>query len=632
MDEQHFLVGTAGHVDHGKTELIRALSGMETDHLKEEKQRGISIELGFAYMTLPSGRQIGIVDVPGHERFVRQMLAGASGIDFVLLVIAADEGIKPQTREHLEILKLLGITRGIVVLNKADLVDEEWLDFIEEEVREELKETSFHEATICRVSAQTGLGIQDLIKKMDEILDLGLCKTSNAPVRMPIDRVFSIQGFGTVVTGTLYSGILKIGQELAIEPGHISTRVRSLQVFKKKVDSAVAGQRVAVNITGIDVAEIERGSVLVMPKVYKVGNVLDLKVMNLISSEKFLIQRQRVRFHIGTSEILGRIHLLDQQELAPGQEGYIQILLEEPVVAESGDHFVLRSYSPAHTIAGGKVLGVAEFKYKRFKEKVLTQMRIKDQGNPLDLLEREIEEPQRSTDLAARMHLSQDELEEFLRHLKEAGRLEIWMDDDNPLYWGKVASEVWMSNLLDLVKTYQESNPLRGGIGREELKKRLGIKWSHRRWQVILEQGGVRGLYRISGSKIQTNERAEIPRKILDRLELLREKWRGYKMMPPDFIIAAEECGILKSEALEYAQYLCDIGEWVPIDTFFYNFRELELAKVQLIELLKEKGEVGVSEVREVWGTSRKYTVPLLEYFDHKKITKRDGDKRRIYA
>jgi selenocysteine-specific elongation factor len=631
MDERHYLVGTAGHVDHGKTELIRALSGIETDRLKEEKQRGISIELGFAHMMLPSGRQVGIVDVPGHERFVRQMLAGVSGMDVVLLVIAADEGIMPQTQEHLDILTLLDIPRGIVVINKVDLVDEEWLDLMEEEIREELKETVFRDAPISRVSALTGVGIPNLRQTIDELLSEVESKKSTGPVRMPLDRVFSIQGFGTVVTGTLHSGTVKLGQELAIEPGHIHAKVRSLQVHKNKVNSAGAGQRLAVNIAGVDVAEVERGSVLVMPQAFKVGKILDLKVQNLSSADKPLTQRQRVRFHLGTTEILGRIHLLEQEELAPGQEGFAQILLEGPVVAAPEDRFVIRFYSPAHTIAGGKVLGVAEFKQKRFKESVLEQMRVKDQGDPLDLLEREISEPRLASDLVARLHVSSVEVEERLKSLEEFERLEVWIEDENSLYWGKAAAEAWRSKLINFIKINEKLNPLRGGISREELKTRLGISWTHRRWQTILEQGFIRGYYRISGSKVQTNAGAEIPPNILKRLDALRLKWQSVALMPPDLVTTAEACGIPKSDAQEYAQYLCEIGEWVHIDQFYYRQKDLEPAKESLIGFLKAHGEIGVSDVREMWGTSRKYAVPLLEFWDNQKITKRTGDKRTLH-
>jgi len=368
-----------------------------------------------------------------------------------------------------------------------------------------------------------------------------------------------------------------------------------------------------------------------MPNVFKVGKILDIKVLNLSSADKALTQRQRVRFHIGTTEILGRIHLLDQNELTPGQEGFAQILLEEPVVAASGDRFVIRFYSPTHTIAGGKVLGVAEFKQKRFKEGVIAQMKVKDKGDPLDLLEREMAEPRTGVDLASRLHITSTELEGRLKVLEESERLEIWLEDETTLYWGKATAEIWRSNLINMIRTYETSNPLRGGISREELKTRLGISWTHRRWQTILEQGSVCGFYRISGSKVRTNEGVEIPTGILNRLEALRSKWQMVGLMPPDFTASAEDCGIPKSEAPEYAQYMCEIGEWVHIDQFYFRRKDLEPAKESMIAFLKEHDEIGVSEVREMWGTSRKYTVPLLEFFDSEKITKRSGDKRKLY-
>lgn len=630
MDERHYLVGTAGHVDHGKTELIRALSGMETDRLKEEKQRGISIELGFAHMLLPSGRQVGMIDVPGHERFVRQMLAGASGMDVVLLVIAADEGVMPQTQEHLDILTLLDIPRGIVVLNKVDLVDDEWIELMEEEVREKLKNTAFNNAVIRRVSALTGEGIDTLRQTIDHLLSEVESKKSTGPVRMPIDRVFSIQGFGTVVTGTLHSGTVELGQELAIEPSHLIAKVRSLQVYKNKVNSAGAGQRVAVNLANVDVVEVDRGSVLVTPKTFKVGKILDLKVSNLSSAEKPLIQRQRVRFHLGTTEILGRIHLLDQEELPPGQEGFAQILLEEPVLAAPGDRFVLRFYSPTYTIAGGKVLSVANFKLKRFKQNVLEQMRVKDQGDPLDLLEREMDEPRTSSDLATRLHVSSAEIVESLKSLEESERLEIWKEDDVSLYWGKAAAEAWRSKLIRVVRSHEEEYPLRGGISREELKTRLGISWTHRRWQSILEQGCVRKFYRISGSKVQTSEGVQLPLIIMKRLDALRSFWQNVKLMPPELGTVAEACEIPKAEIQEYANYLCEQEEWISVSGFFYKREDIQQAKINLIELLELQGEVGVAEVRELWGASRKYAVPLLEYFDQQRVTLRKGDKRTL--
>lgn len=627
MEDRHFLIGTAGHVDHGKTELIRALTGIETDRLKEEKQRGISIELGFAHMTLPSGREVGIVDVPGHERFVRQMLAGASGMDIVLLVIAADEGIMPQTREHLSILELLGIKRGIIVLSKIDLVDDEWKELILEEIRMELKGTLMEGAPLCPVSAITGAGIPELVQTIEKQLDDVQSKRADGPVRMPLDRVFSIQGFGTVVTGTLYSGTVSLGQELDIEPGHMQTKVRSLQVHNQKVSLAYAGQRVAINLAGVEVGEIEKGSVLASPKAFKVGNILDLKLLNLASADKPIVQRQRVRFHLGTSEILGRIHLLEHEELEPGQEGYAQILLEAPVLAAAGDRFVLRFYSPAYTIAGGKVLGVTERKQKRFKEAVLAQMKLKDQGDPLQLLEKELNQPLNLAELGKITHVPEPELKQRLDQLVSQERLELWQEEGSELYWAKDAAVAWREKLNAIVKEYEREYPLRLGLGREELKARLGVPWSHRRWQIILEEGAKRGYYRISGGKVQSLTGAGLPVETSQKLDCLRRRWEEAGLMPPELDAAATECGI-KGSAVEYAQYLMEVGEWSLAAGFYFEKTVLEEAKKTLVAYLDEHKEVAVAEVRELWGTSRKYTVPLLEYFDQQKVTRRMGDKR----
>lgn len=628
MDDRHYLIGTAGHVDHGKTELIRALTGIETDRLKEEKQRGISIELGFAHLSLPSGRNVGIIDVPGHERFVRQMLAGATGMDGVLLVIAADEGIMPQTREHLDILTLLGVSRGIVVINKVDLVDNDWLELIQEEIREGLIGTVFASAPVFPVSAHTGEGIAELKERIDLLLSDAESKSVNGPIRLPIDRVFSIQGFGTVVTGTLHNGTVRLGQEVAIEPGHKLTKIRSLQVHNEKVENASAGQRVAINLAGINVDEVDRGRVVITPEAYPVGNILDLRLKNLASMDKPITQRQRVRFHIGTVEVLGRVHLLEQEELQPGQEGYAQILLEEPVVAAIQDHFVLRFYSPAYTVGGGKVLGVAEYKRKRFNENALAQMRLKDQGDPLILLEKELHEPQNIKELAAIFHMDQTELEPWLRQLEESGRTEIWKEEIGPLYWAKEAAEKWRDRINKQVQFYQKEFPLRGGMSREELKMKMGIKWPQRRWQNILELGAERGYYRLIGSKVNLVQDAPLPDSMLKKLDCLKRRWQTAGLMPPEVEEAAKECGVNKGEAMEFAGYLIDQGVWISITGQYFDLQTLKQAQKDLVTLLEQNKEVAVSDVREIWGTSRKYSVPLLEYFDQQKLTKRQGDKR----
>lgn len=631
MVDRHYLIGTAGHVDHGKTELIRALSGMETDRLKEEKQRGISIELGFAHMTLPSGREVGIVDVPGHERFVRQMLAGASGMDLVLLVIAADEGIMPQTREHLNILTLLGITKIIVVLNKIDLVDQEWGELIEEEIREGLRDTVFSGSPICPVSSLNKQGVPELLVKIDDLLKTVESKKAVGPVRMPLDRIFSIQGFGTVVAGTLYSGTVELGQELAIEPGEVIAKVRSIQVHGKKVNSAIAGQRVAINLAGVEVAEVSKGAVLVSPKVFKVGNILDLLVQNLSSSEKAIEQRQRLRFHIGTTEVIGRIHLLEHEEIAPGQKGYAQILLESPVLAASGDHFVLRYYSPILTVAGGKVLGVANNKQRRFKEIVLAHMRLKDKGDPLEILEKELVEPNTLLELIKMFHIEGTEIRQWLEILFNSGRLEIWNEDGVELYWAKSTAERWRSKLVGITKAHQKSYPLRRGIGREELKEKMNVSWSHHRWQSILAYGDQQAYFKLNGSKVLTNDFQELPVEIEKKLDRLRSYWHKVGLMPPDLVAGAQDCGIVATETAEYAQYLCEQKEWASVSGFYFVAQTLEDAKNSLREYLNKHNEISVAEVRELWKTSRKYAVPLLEYFDQQHLTRRQGDKRVLY-
>jgi selenocysteine-specific elongation factor len=631
MEERHYLVGTAGHVDHGKTELIRALSGMETDRLKEEKQRGISIELGFAHMTLPSGCKVGIVDVPGHERFIRQMLAGASGIDLVLLLIGADEGIMPQTREHLNILTLLGIRRVIIVLNKIDLVNEEWKEFIEEEIREQLKDTVVSESPICPVSALTKQGIPELLIKIEDQLITVESKKVTGNIRMPLDRVFSIKGFGTVVTGTLCSGTVKLGQELVIEPGQVIAKVRSLQVHGKKMTSAFAGQRVAINLTGVEVAEVAKGSVIINPNAFKVGNIVDVLVYNLPDTGKALEQRQLLRFHIGTSEVIGRIHLLEHEEILPGQEGYAQILLESPVLAAPGDHFVLRNYSPMQTVAGGKVLGIAEYKQKRFKENVISNMRIKDKGDPLELLEKELEEPRTLLELHKKLLIDDTEISKWLEQLCCSERLEIWNEDDAELYWTKRTAELWRLKLVGIIKAYQKKYPLRQGLGREELKEKMGVSWNRHRWQSILEFGDKLNYFKIKGSKVLVNEDLELPLETLEKLDCLKKNWYKAGLMPPDLEAEAHSCGIPATEIAEYAQYLCEQKQWVSVNGFYFSSRIIENARKNLGEYLNKKKEISVAEVRELWKTSRKYAVPLLEYFDQQHFTCRQGDKRILY-
>ncbi|NLB51457.1 MAG: selenocysteine-specific translation elongation factor, partial [Syntrophomonadaceae bacterium] len=387
---KRIIIGTAGHIDHGKTTLVKALTGFDTDRLKEEKQRGISIELGFAPFTLPSGQKAAIVDMPGHERFIRHMLAGAFGIDLVLLTIAADEGIMPQTREHMDIIELLGIDKGIVVLTKKDLVDEEWLMLVEEEVETYISKTSLKGMPIIAVSAFTGEGIKELNDFIEKLTLEVQERSSQGYVRLPIDRVFTVPGFGTVITGTLWSGKISTGDTVEMMPPQKKVKIRTIQVHNEKTNVAYAGQRVAVNLQGIELNEIKRGYLLVTPGFLTPSFRIDTR-LHLLKGTRTIRNWNRIRFHLGTTEALGRIVLLDRDELNPGEEAYAQIVLEKQIVANKGDPFVIRYYSPVSTIGGGTIIEPNAPKQKRFKEEVLEELTIKEEGSLYEKLLHEME-------------------------------------------------------------------------------------------------------------------------------------------------------------------------------------------------------------------------------------------------
>lgn len=394
---KHIIIGTAGHIDHGKTTLIKALTGRNTDRLKEERERGISIELGFTYFDLPNGQRAGIIDVPGHEKFIKNMLAGVIGIDIVLLVIAADEGIMPQTLEHLAILDLLGIEKGFIVLTKTDLVDEEWVELVEDDIQNEIKDTFLRNSPIVRVSSTKGKGVEDVISLINEYsMELEDREADDIP-RLPVDRVFSISGFGTVVTGTLLSGKFEIGDEVQIYPGDTLGRIRNLQVHDKDSNIAYAGQRVAINLAGVKKDNLHRGSVIASVDSMKDTMMLDVKVKLLKSLDRTIENRIRLKLYIGTEEVLCRMVLLDKDELHPGEEAYAQLRLEEKIVAKRGDRFILRFYSPMFTIGGGEILDPNPDKKKRFDDDSIEELMILETGSPKHILEEIIKNKDRKS-------------------------------------------------------------------------------------------------------------------------------------------------------------------------------------------------------------------------------------------
>jgi len=471
---QHYVLGTAGHVDHGKTSLIKALTGIDTDRLKEEKERGITIELGFASLELPSGPTLGIVDVPGHEKFIKHMVAGAAGIDLVLMVIAADEGVMPQTQEHLHICSLLGITTGLVAVTKTDLVEPDWLEMVLSDIAEFLKGTFLEGAPIVPVSSVRESGLQDLLIQIDRTVGTLREKTDDGIFRLPVDRIFTMKGFGTVVTGTLISDKIKVGEDIQILPANINARIRGIQVHNESVEEAFSGQRTAVNLQGIEKSSIERGQVLVRPHTVWPTNRMDVTFQYLASNTKKLKNRSLVRLHTGTTEIMARMVLLGCEELAPGQEAFAQLTLTDQDVVVAGDHFVIRSYSPVTTIGGGRILDPLPAKHKRNDMKSLEDLKTLQGGTFPEkiavILERAGFEGITYPALAFRLGAHVRRVREALEKLY-TNRQAILLSGDE----ASALSATWFTHLENLLvkklETYHQTNPLKEGISKEELIK-----------------------------------------------------------------------------------------------------------------------------------------------------------------
>ncbi|MEN6623485.1 MAG: selenocysteine-specific translation elongation factor, partial [Smithella sp.] len=494
---KRFVLGTAGHVDHGKTALIKALTGVDTDRLKEEKQRGITIELGFASLTLPSGQTLGIVDVPGHEKFIKNIVSGAAGIDLVMMVIAADEGIMPQTKEHLHICSLLGITKGIVALTKIDMVEEDWLDLVQSEVTDFLKGTFLEGAPVIPVSAVKGQGLTELVSTLDSIVSKLAEKADDGIFRLPVDRVFSMKGFGTVVTGTLVSDHIKTGEEVQILPVNIAARIRGIQVHNQAVDEAWAGQRTAINLQGIEKTAINRGNVLVRPQTVQPTQRLDILVEYLASNTKNLKNRTIVRLHTGTSEIISRIILLDQDELAPGEKGFAQLILVEKDVVVAHDHFVLRSYSPITTIGGGEIIDPLPKKHKRFNSSIINDLNLLQTGNLVErigvILERAGFTGINLQGLAFRLGVKSKKIREALENLFSAKKAFMLDNEDTTVISARFFNQV-EENIIGTITDYHKNNPLKAGISKEELKVSIGNYVSPKLYNMVLSALNKKGI------------------------------------------------------------------------------------------------------------------------------------------
>lgn len=625
------VIGTAGHIDHGKTTLVKALTKIDTDRLKEEKQRGISIELGFAPFDLPGGQRAAIVDVPGHERFIRHMLAGAFGIDMVLLVIAADEGIMPQTREHLDIIELLGVDKGIVVISKVDLVDEEWLLLVEEDIREYLARSVLKDAPIIAVSATKGTGLDELIKEIEKQVPAIKEKPVIGQARLPIDRVFSMPGFGTVVTGTLWSGRLSLGEILELMPVQKPVKIRTLQVHNQKVPQSLAGQRVAVNLQGIEVGEIKRGYWLAGQGYLTPSYRVNARLRLLHSSARTLKNWNRVRFHLGTDEALGRVVLLDRDELAPGQEAYAQIVMEKPVVAHKGDRFVIRYYSPVTTIGGGFIIDPAAPKQKRFKEEVLEDLAVKEEGTLYDVLLHELESG--SFQVHTINHLSKKSAAEPDRVKQELLQL---VEDEKAIelrdlgYISTAVMDEIKNQIIDTLTEFHQKYPLRPGYPKEDMRSRWFSQIDGKAFNQMLKHWEDRHALNNKANLLSLSFFSPEPtgsqREMIDRImERLNEK----PFAPPSLSEINQEQKIPETEFNEIIAHLLINGVLIKLGQDVHLSSEaVNRGKEILAGYFEKEKELSLASARDLFNTSRKYALPLVEYYDKIRFTRRIGDMR----
>lgn len=612
-----FVLGTAGHIDHGKSALVQAMTGIDPDRLAEEKERGMTIDLGFAWLKLPSGQEIGIIDVPGHERFVRHMLAGSGGIDIAMLVIAANEGVMPQTREHLAILDLLGISRGVVVLTKKDLVDEEWLDLVKVDVEELLKNTSLSGAPIISVSSVTREGIPELLATIDSLLVNTEPRKDKSRPRLPIDRVFTITGAGTVVTGTLIDGSLSVGQEVEIVPAGLKSRLRGLQTHRSQVNMAIPGSRVAANLTGLTTTQIQRGDILTKPG-SMVPTTLVTARLHILKDARYPLKNNAERHvYILAAEATVQIRLLDAEELKPGDSGWVQLLLDRPLPVVNGDHFVVRSTT--ETLGGGVIVDVRARRLPRFKPDIIETLSIKEKGSPdemvLSLLDarRFIEE----SELLSQISLPPDEVKEAINALIEQGT--VWRLGQSLLLsisgWKSISEET-----ARVLQEYHTRFPVKSGIPRGELVNRLKLG---KNATLVLEKLTAEKIVVDEGMTVHLPEfmvrlTSHQQAKIGAFLKALEEN----PYSPPTELIPEPDLLTLLVERRQVVK----LSENVVISRKTYDDM-LE----RVMAYIKDKGKITLAEVRDMFQTSRKYAQAFMEFLDGEKITRRVGDERVKY-
>ena len=617
-----YVIGTAGHVDHGKSTLVKALTDIDPDRFPEEKAREMTIDLGFAWMTLPSGREVSIVDVPGHERFIKNMLAGVGAIDLALLIVAADESVMPQTREHIAILDILQITRGLVVVTKTDLVDEEMVELVKAEVEDTLQGTSFEGCPMVGVSAYTGDGLDELKATMDSILDETEVRQDLGRPRLPIDRCFTISGFGTVVTGTLIDGTLTVGQEIELAGSGQRARIRGLQSHKTKVDATDPGVRLAVNLSGLSKDEVERGEILTIPGWLKPTYRLDARLRMVKNAPHPLKHNQGVTFHLFTSEASARVRLLDAERLTAGQEGWVQLLLADPLPVVKGDFFVIRSSED--TLGGGQIVDPnPRRRYRRFDDDVIERLMTLDQGTGGDIIISIAEQwgPCDMTVLSQRTNLSREEVTERVAQLTGGGHLvslgEFGSDADAVVYSAQ-GWDILKSKVASALQLYHTQYPLRHGVPAQEVRSRLNLS------QPVYQ----RALARLVEEQIVVDERQSLrlpdhqitltPKMEEEASAYLKSLQKDPYSPPSDQKVSSELLGVL-----------IDQGKVVRVtDGVIFDASAYREMTERIVQHLKDQGNITVAEARTMFNSSRKYILPLLEHMDQQQITRRAGDER----
>lgn len=631
---KNIIIGTAGHIDHGKTTLIKAITGRETDRLKEEKERGISIELGFTYFDLPSGRRAGIIDVPGHEKFIKNMLSGVMGIDVVILAIAADEGIMPQTKEHLDILNLLGIEKGLIALTKSDLVDEEWLALVEEDIRDRIKGTFLENSHIIPVSSTTKMGISEVIQVIDKLTEEAKERDITGTPILPVDRVFSMQGFGSIVTGTLTSGKFETGEEIQVFPGNKTGRIRSIQVHGFDSDIAYAGQRVAINIAGLKKSEIERGNVIAPIGSMEPTMMIDVKLKLLKDSQRIIDNRTRLRLYIGSSEVLCRVVFLDREQMTPGDSCYAQLRLEEKIVAKRGDRFIIRFYSPMMTIGGGEILEPNPPKRKRFDEEVIKELEIKEKGDIADIVEKIIKDRSRFfptfKDISVLTVMTEERILSTVDELEKANKVVTFSLLKDIYVIHKDYSEYLIAKIKEELKRFHEDNPLKPGMAKEEIRSKYLSGAKQKLGDSIIDMLIKKGVikptnenialvdFQVSFNPRQNEIKSEIEKIFLDNKFLPLKKEEIYDMIKDD-----------RKVINQVFDALVDMGVLIKYkeDNIMHKEAYIEaLSKTK--DYIKSKGSISVAELRDLLSTNRKFAIAFLEHLDDIKITKRVGDTR----